>query len=71
MIVDENYLIEDLENVRKTREVEEKEIARQRKINDEYSLYRCFCKLCGFKIFEYSSLLNFQNYCKENLIQLI
>ncbi len=71
MVVDENFLIEDLDNIQKIHELEEKQIAKQKNIDYEYGLYKCFCKLCGIKIFEYSSLLYFLNYCKENSIKLM
>ena len=67
MVVDEIFMIEDLNEIQNCRE----SLARQTQINDEYSLYKCFCKLCGIKFFEYSSLLCFLNYCKENSIKLL
>lgn len=71
MMVDESFMIEDLE---KTKFVVEKirlKALRKKQIEYEWNLFKWFCRLNNIKMCEFSSLVAFQNYCKENLIQLI
>lgn len=71
MIANENFLIEELEQIHSFEEDLKSEIIRQSQILYEFNLYRCFCKFYHKKMCYYSSLLEFQNYCKKNNIVLI
>lgn len=71
MLVDEDFLLEDLEELYRFDKEKTKQNDRLEKIKYEFNLYKMFCKLCNIKMCNYSSLVDFQNYCKQNFIQLL
>lgn len=71
MLVNEDFLKEDLVRLHKENESLKNRNLRNEQIEYEFNLYKCFCKLCNLKMCEYSSLMEFQDYCNQNNIKLI
>lgn len=71
MLVSVDVFVEDLKTLQEIQEEEKKKIDLHKEIEYEFNLYKWFCKLNGYKIFEYSSLSNFLMYCLKNKIQLV
>lgn len=71
MVVNEDYFLEDLEISQKNEIEKEKNVIRHERIKFEFNLYKWFCRLNNTKMCDYSSLVDFQNYCKLNFIILL
>ena len=71
MLVDEDFFIEDLEEIWSENEKTMCQIEKENQIVYEFNLYKWFCRLCNIKMCYFSSLCKFMDYCKQNSIQLI